>query len=52
MDCLFENEECEFCGNIKDYVYSTPFGVYCKDCLQLIKDETIKGIKEIKKQER
>ena len=42
-----KNSECEFCGKKKVIVACTPFGCYCKDCLQLILDECDQGIEEI-----
>lgn len=38
--------ECEFCGQ-KHPVYPTPFGVYCKECFEIMRDECERAIDAI-----
>lgn len=32
MADVYFNSECEFCGQEKTVVATSPIGVYCKDC--------------------
>ena len=42
--------ECEFCGQMKQVV-STPFGIYCKECFEIIRDEANRAIEELEESE-
>lgn len=44
---IYIHEECEFCGYPQEVVYSTPFGIYCKNCLILIRDTVSQAIDEV-----
>lgn len=46
MKNIFYDTECEFCGQEHDCVTS-PIGVYCKNCWELIKEMAEESIEKL-----
>lgn len=41
--------DCEFCGQNKP-LFSTPFGVYCEECFEIMRDECERAIEAIREE--